>query len=427
MPRSATNSKSITDLDTEVIVNAANDRLRAGSGVCGAIFKAAGYDRLQSACDAIGHCDTGSAVITPGYDLKAKYIVHAVGPIWSGGNQGEPELLYEAYYRSLELAQDNGCHSIGFPLISTGVFHYPKDKAWQTAISACKDFFQKAPNADIQVVFAIRDDETLSLGQKILAETNKNAEPTNEKMVRRISPANNVDRIVGFHLTTEPHGCFSNWFRSQFVYAGTLYNCAEQYMMAQKVSLGHRYDLRQKIMETENPSEIKALGGKDSFPEYINIKPVWERNRKHILKRGVKAKFLQNPDMMKDLLDTGDALLCECAAHDRIWGIGIDLQNSEWQDVSNWNGSNYLGIILMEIREELRKEQAQKGYVQYIDFRDSSSIPEWMLSVNHLKRIPQYYSAIHAYADQLPVGPERDTFYNCTFESIELMMREGYF
>ena len=80
---------SITDLDTDAIVNAANEGLWAGGGVCGAIFSAAGYDRLQEACNRIGHCDTGSAVITPGFNLKAKYIIHAVGPRWHGGGQGE--------------------------------------------------------------------------------------------------------------------------------------------------------------------------------------------------------------------------------------------------------------------------------------------------------------------------------------------------
>ena len=160
----------ITDLSTDAIVNAANDGLWAGSGVCGAIFRAAGPDKLQAACNAIGHCDTGSAVITPGFDLKAKYIIHAVGPIWNGGNDKEPQLLYGAYRRSLELAVENGCHSIGFPLISAGIFGYPKDKAWRKAIQACNDFFQKNPDADLQVVFAVLDDGILTLGQKTLEE-----------------------------------------------------------------------------------------------------------------------------------------------------------------------------------------------------------------------------------------------------------------
>lgn len=160
----------ITDLSTDAIVNAANDGLWAGGGVCGAIFNAAGRDKLQAACNALGHCDTGSAVITPGFDLKAKYIIHAVGPVWNGGNDKESQLLYDAYRRSLELAMDNGCHSIGFPLISAGIFGYPKDKAWRKAIQACNDFFQKNPNANLQVVFAVLDDSILALGQKILEE-----------------------------------------------------------------------------------------------------------------------------------------------------------------------------------------------------------------------------------------------------------------
>ena len=160
----------ITNLSTDAIVNAANDGLWAGGGVCGAIFHAAGHDKLQAACNAIGHCDTGSAVITPGFDLKAKYIIHAVGPVWRGGNSSEPQLLYGAYRRSLELAVENGCHSIGFPLISAGIFGYPKDKAWRKAIQACSDFFGKNPDADLQVIFAVLDDSILALGQQTLEE-----------------------------------------------------------------------------------------------------------------------------------------------------------------------------------------------------------------------------------------------------------------
>ena len=157
---------SITDLKTDAIVNAANSGLMAGGGVCGAIFNAAGYHRLQEACNKIGHCATGSAVITPGFDLKAKYIIHAVGPRWSDGKHGEPEQLYGAYYKSLELAIENQCRSIGFPLISAGIFGYPLEGAWQQALRACVDFLDKHPEAPIDIVFAVLDNTILETGKK---------------------------------------------------------------------------------------------------------------------------------------------------------------------------------------------------------------------------------------------------------------------
>ena len=158
----------ITDLNTDAIVNAANDALLAGGGVCGAIFRAAGHAELQAACNKIGHCDTGSAVITPGFDLKAKYIIHAVGPVWHGGHRDEPKLLYGAYRSSLQLAVQNGCTSIGFPLISAGIFGYPLDKAWRKAIQACSDFLEKGNQIDI--VFAVLDDRILEAGVQTLDE-----------------------------------------------------------------------------------------------------------------------------------------------------------------------------------------------------------------------------------------------------------------
>lgn len=159
---------SITELATDAIVNAANEGLMAGSGVCGAIFEAAGYRELQAACDEIGHCDTGSAVITPGFKLPAKYVIHAVGPIWRGGNMQEPKKLYGAYTRSLELAVENGCRSIAFPLISAGIYGYPVDKAWEVALEACRDYFEKFPEAEIIVTFAVLDDNILKQGQEIM-------------------------------------------------------------------------------------------------------------------------------------------------------------------------------------------------------------------------------------------------------------------
>lgn len=154
---------SITDVRTDAIVNAANEGLWAGGGVCGAIFEAAGYDELQDACNRIGHCDTGSAVITPGFKL-APCIIHAVGPVWRGGHNNEERLLYGAYRSALELAKENDCESIAFPLISAGIFGYPVDKAWDVAIRACKDY-----GDDLEIIFAVLSDDILKLGQKILS------------------------------------------------------------------------------------------------------------------------------------------------------------------------------------------------------------------------------------------------------------------
>jgi len=160
----------ITRLKTDAIVNAANKNLSEGGGVCGAIFDEAGSAELTAACNAIGGCETGSAVITPGFKLPAKYIIHAVGPVWMGGGNREPQLLYSAYRESLRLARANSCKSIGFPLISAGIFGYPKDKAWRKALQACRDFMRDNPDYDISIIFAVLDDRILAQGEQILAE-----------------------------------------------------------------------------------------------------------------------------------------------------------------------------------------------------------------------------------------------------------------
>lgn len=160
----------VTKLDTDVIVNAANSGLWEGGGVCGAIFREAGSRELTKACEKYGHCDVGNAVITPGFKLKAKYIIHAVGPQWIDGKHGEPTQLYDAYKNSLELAKENGCHSIGFPLISAGIFGYPKDGAWRKAIRASVNFIDRNPDYDMDIVFAILDDNILKLGNQILKD-----------------------------------------------------------------------------------------------------------------------------------------------------------------------------------------------------------------------------------------------------------------
>lgn len=159
---------SVINLNTDALVNAANHELRAGSVDCAALFDAAGREQLQEACERLVYCDAGTAVITRGYQLSAEYIIHAVGPRWFGGYHGEPQLLYNAYVSALELATAYSCRSVGFPLLSTGIFGYPVPQAWRVALRACRDFLAK--DSKIEIVFAVKDDRILQIGRNILEE-----------------------------------------------------------------------------------------------------------------------------------------------------------------------------------------------------------------------------------------------------------------
>ena len=162
-PRLEAVQGDITAEATDAIVNAANSALEAGVGVCGAIFRAAGPG-LAEACRAAGRCPTGAALATAGFALPARFIIHAVGPVWQGGGHGEPDLLAAAYRRSLEVADEIGARSVAFPAISTGIFGYPLEPA--TAIAV-----ETARTADTQVElvrFVCFDAATLSAYEREL-------------------------------------------------------------------------------------------------------------------------------------------------------------------------------------------------------------------------------------------------------------------
>ncbi|MBU42263.1 MAG: O-acetyl-ADP-ribose deacetylase [Spirochaetaceae bacterium] len=155
----------ITRLEVDAIVNAANEALAGGGGVDGAIHSAAGPELLQ-ACRRIGGCPTGQAVITPGFKLKAKYVIHTVGPIWRGGSSGEPELLANCYKNSLDVARQNGISTIAFPSISTGVYGYPLEEAASIAVRTVEE--KKLPGLD-RVVFCCFDQRAYDIYSGLLA------------------------------------------------------------------------------------------------------------------------------------------------------------------------------------------------------------------------------------------------------------------
>ena len=238
------------------------------------------------------------------------------------------------------------------------------------------------------------------------------------------------NEIIGFHREYEDNGCFCNWYPAEFDYAGRHYLHSEQFMMYQKVMMFGQTALGDEIMRTADPEQCKILGREffDGFDAAL-----WKRTRFVVVKRGIRAKFSQNPSMMETLLATGNAILAECSPRDKDWGILLSTSDPEVQDITKWRGENLLGQVLMEVREELREELrvTENGEVlPYEDAKEKEPIPEWELLPGELIRIPQFKNTVLAYTDTIGCvsGSEESRqafFFERSFSDWEALIKGG--
>lgn len=405
----------ITKVDfADVIVNSVGSTAHSGKGVNAAILNAAGLN-FNKYYIKEGGCKTGKAIITPSCKLPCKAVIHTMGPVWKDGSCNEVALLESCYKESMRLAEAKDFNSIAFPSISTGYHGFPIEKAAYIAVHAVVEYLYIHRKSFTDIYWVLFDEITKSAYDSAFAILSKE--------FKLDQTEDNYD-IIGFYHEYDPYGCFSNWYPAEFEYAGKKYANSEQYMMYQKVMMFGRKDLADKIMKTTNPMECKKIAGQ-KFPEFNAV--TWESTCYTIVKRGVRAKLIQNPSIKGMLLKTGNALLAECSPNDKKWGIGLDNKNPDWKNIAKWNGKNLLGRILMEVRDDFRKWPSDYYSIYkkvHLNAYSSSPSKEWDATAAVLERLPKYHATIHAYADTLRSQKDRDRFYHqCSLYEWELQMK----
>lgn len=203
-----------------------------------------------------------------------------------------------------------------------------------------------------------------------------------------------MNNILGFYAPDQENGYLSNWYFCSFKYGRYTYSSAEQFMMAQKAALFRDYDIFFKIIHTDDQSKIKKLG--KQVANYND--DVWSRLRGPMMRRGLRAKFQQNPELMEKLLATGNMVLAECSPRDKIWGIGLAVDDARIQDPLKWRGQNLLGKVLMEVRSDLRSwATASNGKVEYIDAMDMPANEIWSMPFQAVCKLPRIREAKKAF------------------------------
>ena len=326
---------NIAYVPTECMVNAANRQLNAGDGVCGAIFDAAGKELMTVACQKIGSCSVGSAVVTPGFGLPAVHVIHAVGPK-IGVDDNPSELLRSTYLSVMDKVRELGCHKVTIPLISAGKFNklgWSSEAFWDIAISSIHEYQMANPDYPIYVIFVSHNPDTVKAGKKALS----------------LFP-NSADSFLFFWHEYEENGCFSQWYHAPFTLEGITYQTCEQYMMAKKALLFKDYIHYDAIMNEPDPKKDKALG--KAVVNYDSA--LWHSCNEEIVFTANLAKFSQHPELKAALLATGDKKLAEASPYDKIYGIGLEASDPAAKDPRQWKGSNLLGVVLGHVRESLK-------------------------------------------------------------------------
>ena len=230
-------------------------------------------------------------------------------------------------------------------------------------------------------------------------------------------------KVTGFFAPEKENGYLSNRFPSYFEYAGLTYSSAEQFMMAQKAIVFGDYEMYNEILLEHDPEVIFDLG-REIVP-YDDA--VWANLRQRMMRRGLRAKFQQNPALREQLFSTGDWVLVECSPQDRIWGVGLAADDPDVQDPKNWKGQNLLGKTLMQVREDLRLWMEKTGGdAAYIDATDTQANAIWSLPVKTVKEMPLYREALDIYFDITLYRLQGDRFFydgcNLTLEELETLI-----
>ena len=228
-----------------------------------------------------------------------------------------------------------------------------------------------------------------------------------------------TNKVIGFSKPEEENGYLSNRFPSWFDYAGETYSSGEQFLMAQKAILFGDYEILNEILLERDPEVIFELGREvQNYDE-----TVWAKLRGPMMRRGLRAKFQQNPEWCEKLLETGESILAECTACDTVWGIGCNVDADEVQQPEKWCGKNLLGEVLMQVREDLRRwKEAANGDIHYEDATDAEACGVWKKPIPEILKMPKYREALDIYFEITLYRLHGDRFFidNCTASPEEL-------